>query len=96
MMCHYPDLSRASDYSCHGYRNFASIAALSSPMCACDSYPQLVNENARHHNTFSKLFASNEVLLKISKLLENIKQFWKRLVNQNYQLHSSHYGRGPF
>ena len=83
MMCHYPDLGRASDYSCHDYRNFASIAALSSPMCAYDSYLQLVNKNARHHNTFSKLFASNEVLLKISKLLENIKQYWKRLVNQN-------------
>ena len=75
MMCHYPDLGRASDYSCHDYRNFASIAASSSPICTCDSYLQLVNKNALHHNTFSKLYARNEVLLKISKLLENIKQY---------------------
>ena len=66
MMCHYPDLGRASDYLCRDYRNFASIA---------DSYLQLVNKNALHHNTFSKLYARNEVLLKISKLLENIKQY---------------------
>ena len=65
MMCHYPDLGRASDYSCRDYRNFASYAASSSPICTCDSYLQLVNKNALHHNTFSILYARNEVLLKI-------------------------------
>ena len=70
-----PDLGRASDYSCRDYRNFALIATSSSPICTCDGHLQLVNKNALHHNTFSKLYARNEVLLKISKLLENIKQY---------------------